>query len=395
MTRPRVLMVTGAYFPELSGAGLQCRQLIRCLRDRADFTVLTTATDPSLPDRDEIDGVPVRRVLVDVARSGTKLKAGLRMASLVGLRPRFDLFHLHGFSQKSILLVALARMTARPVLIKLTSVGHDDPLTMKQNGGLAYAAFSRADRFVGVSPRFAVLYDAAALPPERFREIPNGVDLARFRPADPLLRTARRRELGLREDLRLTLFVGFFSREKCPDLLFDAWLDTLDAVPNAGLVLLGPSRSAYYELDEPMADRLKQTALARGLSDRVRFVERTDTIEQFYQAADCFVLPSSREGMPNAVVEAMACGLPCVVSRLPGVTDALIEDEVSGLLVPVGDRAALSAALRRLFENPGWAASLGMAARERVAARYSMATVADRYAELYAELTPTRETASR
>jgi glycosyltransferase involved in cell wall biosynthesis len=395
MTQPRVLMVTGAYCPELSGAGLQCRQLIGSLRDRVDFTVLTTAIDPSLPAHDEVDGVPVRRVLVDAARSATKLAAALRMASFVGLGAPFDLFHLHGFSQKSILLVALARLLRRPVLIKLTSVGHDDPLTMRRAGGLAYAAFSRADRFVGVSPRFAALYGEAALPAGRFHEIPNGVDLERFRPADAARRAARRQELGLRTDLKLTLFVGFFSPEKCPDLLFDAWLDTVAAVPDAGLVLIGPSRSPYYEIDPRMAERIRETAAARGLSDRLYFVERTDSIERFYQAADCFALPSSREGMPNAVLEAMACGLPCVVSRLEGVTDALIDDGISGLLVPAGDRAALSAALRRVFEAPAWAASLGAAARARVASRYAMATVADRYAELYAEMTSTREAARR
>jgi len=394
MTRPRVLMVTGAYFPELSGAGLQCRQLIRSLRDRVEFSVLTTKTDRALLDHDDVDGVDVRRVLVDASRPATKIAAGLRMARFVW-RERFDLLHLHGFSQKSILLVALARMLKRRVLIKLTSVGHDDPMTMKQHGGAAYAAYSRADRFVGVSPRFAPLYEAASLPAERFREIPNGVDLERFRPADPVLRAARRRELGLREDLKLVLFVGFFSNEKRPDLLFDAWLDLVSAVPDAGLVLVGPSRSAYYEIDERMADAIRETARARGVLDRVTFVERTDAIEQYYQAADCFALPSSREGMPNAVVEAMACALPCVVSRLPGVTDALLEDGVSGVLVPVGDRPALTRALRRVFEEPAWAASLGAAARATAVARYSMAAVADRYAELYGELTQMSQTSSR
>ena len=60
--RPRVLMVTGAYAPETSGASLQCRNLIRALRDRADFSVLTTSTDPSLPSQSAVDGTPVENI---------------------------------------------------------------------------------------------------------------------------------------------------------------------------------------------------------------------------------------------------------------------------------------------------------------------------------------------
>src|SRR6186997_3056274 len=120
--RPRVLMVTGAYAPETSGASLQCRHLIRALRDRADFTVLTTSTDPALPWNSIVDDTQVRRVMVDPRSHSSKAIAIERMASsFVELASGNDIVHLHGVSQKSILVVALAKLHGKKIVIKLTS----------------------------------------------------------------------------------------------------------------------------------------------------------------------------------------------------------------------------------------------------------------------------------
>ena len=178
-------MVTGAYYPEVSGAGLQCRELVRALRDRVTFTVLTTSTDSSLPAAGEVDGVPIYRVVVDVSRVGSKLAAALRLTStFIRLRGQFDIVHLHGFSQKSLLLVLLAKLFRKKLVLKLTSVGHDDPLSMRRRRRMAFWCYSRADLYLGVSPRLQQLYQSSGLPRERFWLIPNGVDLERFRPGD-------------------------------------------------------------------------------------------------------------------------------------------------------------------------------------------------------------------
>jgi glycosyltransferase involved in cell wall biosynthesis len=381
-------MVTGAYFPELSGAGLQCRALIGRLRDRVDFTVLTTTADISLPADDDQDGVPVHRVFVDPASWRSKTAALFRLTRIF-LRnsERFSIVHLHGFSQKSMLVMWLARLKGKRIAIKLTSVGHDDPASMQRRGGAAYSFYRRADRFFAVSPRFEDAYEAAGLPRERFRLIPNGVDTRRFRPAEPGEREALRRELKLPRESRIVLFVGFFSHEKRPDLLFEAWAKTaISVAPDSALVLVGATRARYYEVDAKLAERIHQLTHALGLDRRVRFVEVSYDIERFHRAADIFVLPSIREGMPNALLEAMASGTPCIASRLEGITDAIIQHERNGLLVPPGDGAALQSALRYCFEDRERAQALGVAARRTVKARFELDLAADGYFNAYCEL---------
>ena len=388
MTQPRILMVTGAYYPEVSGAGLQCRELVHTLRGYAIFTVLTTSSDPSLPAVEHMDGVPVYRVLVDVSRFGSKLLATLYLAStFIRLCGRFDIVHLHGFSQKSLLLVLLARIFRKKLVLKLTSVGQDDPHSIRARGRLVFWFYSRADLFLGVSPRLQQLYQSFGLLPDKFWLVPNGVDLERFRPADRDERLALRRELGFPEELALILFVGFFSREKCPDLLFEAWMYMqADGLPPTGIVFVGATRSRYYEVDRSLAQIIKQEAQRLGLQKQVVFVEKTHEIEKYYRAADVFVLPSKREGLPNALLEAMATGLPCVASRLNGVTDVVIEDGVNGLLIPPGDGAALEGALRSVLQDPARAKDLGRRARKTVEERYSIRQTAAHYLRAYQRL---------
>ncbi len=383
-------MVVGAYYPELSGAGLQCRALVGRLRDEVDFTVLTTTADRSLPITETLDGVPVSRVFIDPASWWSKAKGAVRFtAQFIRARRRFSIVHLHGFSQKSTLLIGLALAGRKRIAIKLTSVGHDDPVSMRRRGRFAYWCYTRADLLFAVSPRFLESYESAGLRSGRLRLIPNGVDLERFRPPMAGERAALCRELSITARGPVVLFVAFFSREKRPDLLFDAWARVArSSSPDSVLVFVGATRSRYYEIDERLADDIRKHADALALSSRIRFVEVTHEIERFYRAADIFVLPSVREGMPNALLEAMASGAACIATRLPGITDSVIEDGRNGLLVPPDDVLALEHALRRLVDDPAWAARLGCAARRTIEARYGLDRAAAQYLDAYRSLNP-------
>lgn len=382
----RVLMVTGAYHPEMSSSAIQCREMARVLAGRVETHVLTTAVDPALRREDSVDGVGVTRVPVDVTSVTSKLRAAVRMLSeLLRLVPRTDIVHLHGFSTKNVLVTAVARLLRRPVMLSLHTAGFDEAATVRRHGALAWWAFTHADRYMSVSPNLIDAYLAAGLPPDRIQLVPNGIDMDRFAPADASQRAALRDRLGLPQDRAVVLFVGFFSRDKQPRVLFDAWLRLRQRL-DATLVYVGATRSPYFEVDDDLAEQMREEARRAGCGDRVIFAGPAERVEAYFRAADVFALPSRREGLPVALLEAMACGLPCVASRLPGSTDTIVEEGTTGLLVAPGDAGALADALARLLLDADLAGALGRNARASVARRFANVDVADLWLSAYDRL---------
>jgi glycosyltransferase involved in cell wall biosynthesis len=382
--RLAVLMVTGAYYPELSGGGLQARAVAHALRSSTTFAVLTTSIDPSLPRHSEDDGVAVERIYVNTGRIVSRGVAAIRLVlAFARLARNVDVVNVHGFSKKMILLVVLSRAFRKPLALTLQTGGHDEPAGVKALGRTAYWAYRQADVYLSVSPGLSRAYLDAGLPASRLRQVCNAVDTDRFRPATREEREALRRDIGLPPDLALVLFVGYFSTDKRPQLLYDAWAAA--GVPSR-LVLIGATKPSYVEVDPGLADTIRQRAARDGLLDFLFFVESSRTIEHYVRAADLYVFPSIRTGPPISLLEAMACGLPCIASRLPGSTDALIDDEVNGVLVAPDHPRELTAAIKRLLEDASAAARLGSAARRTVVERYSIQGTSAAWHAAYREL---------
>jgi glycosyltransferase involved in cell wall biosynthesis len=381
------MMVTGAYFPETSGGGLQARAVIRALRGKADFCVLTTSADPTLPARSKEDGVEIRRVYVDVRKRLSALTAAVRLVfAFAALAPRIDIVNLHGFSGKAVIFAVLVRCFRKRFVLTLQTSVQDEPLAVKKTGRAAYWAYRSAHLFLSVSPGLSRGYLEGGLPAARLRQVSNSVETDRFRPPAEGEREALRLELGLPPTLPLVLFVGYFSRDKRPDAMYRAWAAATCGNSRCGLLMIGATRAVHGEVDTALAPAIREWAARDGVTEFLYFVEASSTIERYFRAADLFVLPSVREGLPIALIEAMSSGLACVASRLEGSTDVLIEDEVNGLLVAPDDEAGLARALERLLADSRLAGRLGASARETVLDRYAIQTSARSWLNAYQEL---------
>lgn len=383
-------MVVGAYFPELSGGALQCRTLVLALRDRVRFTILTTTAERDALERSEVDGIVVYRVFVDPRRLRSKLAATWRMTRLIPrLTRECDIFHFHGFTQKMLLLAAAARLAGRKTIEKLTSLGWDDPIALRTRAGGRWLAAvqRRVDRIVATTPALRERCFRAGVLPAQLIMIPNGVDVDRFAPADASERVQLRQQLGLPADGCLVTFIGFWSAEKGPDVLFKAWREARARTGlETALLFIGSTDAAHPEVSASIVRSVRTEIERDRLSSVVRMVERIDDVAPYLRASDVFALPSSREGLSNALLEAMSVGLPCICAAASSGTDGMIVSGVNGWVVPPGDADALAETLVLLIQNPAARRAAGASARDTIVERFTIASVADRYLALYREL---------
>jgi glycosyltransferase involved in cell wall biosynthesis len=203
---------------------------------------------------------------------------------------------------------------------------------------------------------------AEGAPPERLIYIPNGVAPENY--TSPMSRTALRADLGLAPETRLIGAVGRLTYQKGVDVLLKAL--AASALIDAHLLVVGAGEEE---------ERLQAQADALGLTARVHLLGYRRDVPQLLGALDLYVHPARFEGMPNALLEAMAAGCPIVATATDGNVE-LIADGVHGWLAPPADPNALSAALSAALNDPLEARRRGDAARRRAVASFSVATMA-------------------
>jgi glycosyltransferase involved in cell wall biosynthesis len=236
-------------------------------------------------------------------------------------------------------------------------------------------------RFLLARTRFTVGVSAAVVskiekiykvPPTRTKLIINGVNVKAI--CSP--RRSVRKELGLPGEALIIGSVGRLCPEKNYPLLIDAVSRLVARVPNVHLVLVGAGSSEAH---------IRERIAEQGLANRVTMPGVRSDVPRWLAAMDVFCLSSDTEGMPISLLEAGACGLPAVVTDVGGNAE-VVNDGVTGLVVPAGGAHALQAALFRLLANPTERCAFGAAAAERIARHFSMTAMVQAYESLYRQV---------
>ena len=358
---------------------------IRALDQHYDVTMVTNGSKGSLSDVDLLSsllGEHVRYLGLKIVREVSVLDDLLTLIALWRLFRREKFQIVHSITPKAGLLAMVASLLAG-VPVRIHWFTGQVWATRKGAGrwllkALDWLLAACATHLLADSPtQRKYLIREGVVRPAQVTVLREGsvcgVDTVRFQPN--LASYAKTRAgLGIADTAIVALYLGRLTREKGIPELATAFLMAAQQCADLHLILVGPDEGGM---------RVLAAHTIFTVVDRVHFVGFTAEPEVFMAAASFLVLPSYREGFGTSVIEAAACGIPTIGSQIYGLTDAIVDGE-TGLLVPVGDVAAIADAMIRLAIDQDFRLTLGRQALARVNRDFRQEVLTDALLGYYA-----------
>jgi glycosyltransferase involved in cell wall biosynthesis len=366
-------MIIQAYHPVIGGGERQLASLAPLLQAREVEVSILTRRYPGMAPREVVNGIPVYRLPIRGSKPVAALSFTLSALRLLRqLKP--DLIHAHELLSPTTTAMIGKWFWRTPILTTVLGGGELGDVSKVRRGKLGDFRAARIarqlDAFIVLSQEIDDEVASMGVPAERRYFIPNGVDAQVYRSLEPAQKSALRVSLGIPEG-PVVVYTGRFEAEKRVNNLVQVWPQIRTLYPDASLVLVG--------------DGSQKPRLMEMDTKGIYFPGRVDQVLPYLQAADVFVLPSAREGLSNSLIEAMAVGLPAVVTSVGGALD-IIEDGVNGFLVAPDDLEGLRSGLAMVLGSSELRASAGAAARRKVEADYALSVAADQIRALYDNL---------
>ncbi len=325
--------------------------------------------------RDSWLGTALRRrgIPVTMVRSGSEgTFATLRNLVRLIRQRRVTILHTHEFFMNTVGLAA-SWLTGIPLVATVHGKNYYSERFRRR---LAYRLVGKfAGQMVAVSDDVRdFLGQQVGIPKRRIRVVSNGVPVDE-KSSDERLETLRE-SLGLNGHIRVIGTVGSLYPVKGHKFLIDAAVHVIRRCPDVTFLIVGRGR---------LREELETQARSLGVDPYIRFLGHRDDVRDLLGLFDVFVLPSLSEGMPLALLEAMAASVPPVATRVGGVSE-VVDEGKSGLLVPTTSAQALANGILILLEDPIRAKEMGNCARETVVNRFSLPQMIEAYQEIYAGL---------
>lgn len=330
----------------------------------------------------ETRGIPVTQYRITSLYNYSALKEQVRFARHLR-RDRIEILHTYGF-YCNVFAISAARLMRVPIIVASIR-DRGAGLTLMQRR-VHRVMCHLADSILANADAVRQWLIEEGYDPAKITVIRNGIDLSPYARTDAGARL--RQELGLPARAPLVAVVGRLHPLKGIEYFLEAAAIVSGRFQEARFLVVGErytDRGGVEVKDGSYRRELARYATRLGLDQRVVFTGiRLDTAELLSEVA-VSVLPSLSEGLSNVLLESMAARVPVVATRVGGNPE-VVEDGVTGLLVPPSDSAALAQAICRLLENPHLASQFGQAGRQRVAERFSLERMVQETERLYQKL---------
>jgi len=250
---------------------------------------------------------------------------------------------------------------------------HYNWLTLRQTKGV----ISKTDQLITVSKALKKEVEKIAIPKHKIQVIYNGCDLEKFRPKQTL-RIITRKKLNIPENSDVLIFVGGLKKEKGVNELIESFISLSNKNPNLYLIIIGDGSQKSF---------LIQKISQAKLENKCHLISQQPhhKIPDLLNASDILILPTYNEGLPNVVIEAMACSLPVITTRVGGIPE-LIKNGKTGILIDKKDILSLKKSILKLIENKQIRIKMGYNERRIIKQKFSWKKNAENVKKIYEEL---------
>lgn len=380
MNIPRVAMVLARFYPVLGGTEKQALLLAEKLQQDSTGLCIITARLKDQKAHELVKNIRVYRTFSYFPGPvGSLLFMFSALFLLLKKRNEYEIIHAHLASSPAITAVIAGWLLRKKVIVKLgggKNIGDIDTSQRTWFGRLKLRVLKKGvDRFITTTREMKAQLDASGLEQAKIAEIPNGVDFDKYTPVNAAEKTQWKASRQLSGCL-LLVYAGRLEPEKNLSSFITAFSQVTGKFPELHFMIIGSGSE-----EAP----LKRLVARLDLGQKVTFLGQVEEVASILPMADVFVLPSVSEGLPNALLEAMSCGLAVLASAVGGIKD-LIRPGHTGLLFAPQDIFQMTEAIIRIAADRSLSARLGKNARLLIEQNHALAKVTCQYQQLYREL---------
>jgi glycosyltransferase involved in cell wall biosynthesis len=374
-----ILFTIRYFYPFIGGTEKQAMTLARQLVGKGvGVTIVTSRFEKKWPRQEDIDGVKVVRLFSPrIKVAGALLFLGCLAKYLVKNKTDYALIQTFQIGYTATLSILMGTVLKKPSVLKLASSGRGGDIQRARRsiwGRIFLYMATNSSRIIMVSKTVEKELLSENVSPEKLCPISNGVNLNGYQSSQT---RQHARALLKIPDKKTVIYTGRLSTEKGIDFLVRSFSRVNQSL-DCQLIIIA---------DGPQKKKIEEVIDSSDLPGRVLIIPAVEDVTPFLMAADVFILPSQFEGLSNALLEAMACSLPVISTRVGGSID-IIDEGINGVLVEYNNVDQLSQAISRVLSDPELAVKLGENARKTIERQHDMNTIAQEYLGVYNCLIP-------
>lgn len=389
-----IFFVVEWFFPVIGGAGTQALEQAKTLQDDFNIIFVTRAIKGS-KKIDEIEGFPVYRFGSGTNGRRDDYQSGIELYTFLSKkRKEIDIIHIHGNIENNFAIASIlfAQKNHIAVIAKLAIAGELKMHLESEQYSVYQKLFKNLnplnqfrrqkakelDHYLAISNDIFEEIHQAGISKEKITFIPNGVNTNYFKPPTSEEKRKKRTELQIPSSTTVFLVVSRLARHKgIIHPLLEMWKKHFGDDRSKLLMIVGDDEGLSSSNKADVSQYLKTNRLSN-----VRLEGRKTDIIPYYQASDIFILPSENEGLSNALLEAAASGLICIVSKVSGNTDVITEG-TTGYLFQKGDAENLFKTIDESLQNKDRWAKMSSLVRETIVKEYSIEQTSIKIKQIY------------